>query len=255
MKSTTAKLEKSRRIPPPEKLLDTAGGEDEVSEGNGNGKRGLKGHKLDIKIGAPNIQTVCFEIVGTSPLVVHRFSQKAIDEMLEKMINPPKPGTRVQRKPLDPEGLYNAARFVCHQGGEKWDGFNAAGLRCAMISACRLGRAKMQIAKISIFINADGLDHDQPQFNLIRIYGQRKRFDSIGRLDSGVPNPIYRPMYWPWSAKLRISFDTDQFTVEDIGNLLTRVGMQIGLCEGRPDSKNSAGQGWGLFRVKQEGEK
>jgi len=31
--------------------------------------------------------------------------------------------------------------------------------------------------------------------------------------------------------------------------LLARVGMQVGIGEGRPDSKNSAGMGWGLFEV------
>jgi len=28
-----------------------------------------------------------------------------------------------------------------------------------------------------------------------------------------------------------------------------RVGQQVGICEGRPDSKNSAGMGWGLFTL------
>jgi hypothetical protein len=28
-----------------------------------------------------------------------------------------------------------------------------------------------------------------------------------------------------------------------------RVGIQVGICEGRPDSKNSAGMGWGTFKL------
>jgi hypothetical protein len=46
-----------------------------------------------------------------------------------------------------------------------------------------------------------------------------------------------------------VSFDADQFALGDIGNLLVRVGMQVGIGEGRPDSKKSAGMGWGLFEV------
>jgi ribosomal protein S17 len=42
----------------------------------------------------------------------------------------------------------------------------------------------------------------------------------------------------------------DQFKVQDVANLLSRVGEQVGICEGRPDSKNSAGMGWGTFQVK-----
>jgi hypothetical protein len=41
----------------------------------------------------------------------------------------------------------------------------------------------------------------------------------------------------------------DQFTPEDVANLMARVGMQVGIGEGRPDSKNSAGMGWGLFKI------
>jgi hypothetical protein len=200
--------------------------------------------KLDIKVDAPNMATATFEIIGTSPLVVHRFSAKAKAEMINKMVNPPKPGSKVKRKPLDQEANYNEARYISPEG---WDGFNAAAVRNALISACRLTGVKMTIAKLSIFVHRDGVDKDEPHYNLVRIYGERKRFDAIGRLDSGAPNPVSRPSYFPWRSKLRITFDQDQFTIQDIANLLKRVGMQIGLCEGRHDSKNSAGQGWGCF--------
>lgn len=202
--------------------------------------------KLEIKIGAPNIQTAEFEIIGTTPLVVHRFSAKAKAEMIDKMINPPKRGTRVQRKPLDQEAQYNQARYVSKQG---WDGFNAAAVRNALISACRLGNMKMTIAKLSVFVIADGVDRDEPQYNLVKIIGTRKRLDAVGRLDNGSPNPVSRPMYSPWRCILRIAFDSDQLSVHDVANLLLRVGRQIGLCEGRYDSKNSAGQGWGCFEL------
>jgi hypothetical protein len=32
-------------------------------------------------------------------------------------------------------------------------------------------------------------------------------------------------------------------------NLFNRVGQQVGVGEGRPDSRNSAGMGMGLFNV------
>jgi hypothetical protein len=40
------------------------------------------------------------------------------------------------------------------------------------------------------------------------------------------------------------------FTPEHVAALLQRAGMQVGIGEGRPDSKRSVGQGWGLFTVK-----
>ena len=35
----------------------------------------------------------------------------------------------------------------------------------------------------------------------------------------------------------------------DVTNLMQRVGMQVGIGEGRPDSRDSAGLGWGTFRL------
>jgi hypothetical protein len=49
-----------------------------------------------------------------------------------------------------------------------------------------------------------------------------------------------------------VVYDADQFTLEDVSNLLARAGMQVGIGEGRPDSKMSAGMGWGTFRIAAE---
>ena len=56
-------------------------------------------------------------------------------------------------------------------------------------------------------------------------------------------------MWEKWGAVLRVRFDADAFSVADIANLIARAGTQVGVCEGRPDSKDSAGMGWGLFAI------
>jgi hypothetical protein len=38
----------------------------------------------------------------------------------------------------------------------------------------------------------------------------------------------------------------------DIVNLLARMGEQVGIGEGRADSRNSAGLGFGAFKVETE---
>ena len=69
---------------------------------------------------------------------------------------------------------------------------------------------------------------------------------------STTPTSTVRAAFHEWKCKLRIRFDADQFTKEDIANLLARVGLQVGIGEGRPDSKKSAGMGWGLFELTNE---
>jgi len=56
-------------------------------------------------------------------------------------------------------------------------------------------------------------------------------------------------MYKKWAAKLRVKYDQDQFSTQDIFNLISRVGAQVGIGAGRPDSKASAGMGFGTFEI------
>jgi hypothetical protein len=56
-------------------------------------------------------------------------------------------------------------------------------------------------------------------------------------------------LYREWSATLRIRYDAGMLTDSDVVNLLARVGLQVGIGEGRPDSKQSAGLGFGLFEL------
>lgn len=66
---------------------------------------------------------------------------------------------------------------------------------------------------------------------------------------TGVVDLRSRPMWREWSARVVVRFDTDQFTPADVANLLVRAGAQVGIGEGRPDSRQSAGLGFGLFTL------
>jgi len=193
-----------------------------------------------------NRQGAQFKIIGTAPLVVHRFSAKAKAAMLAKMVAGSTAKKGKAREALDIKEVYNQARYISKEG---WDGFNASAIRCALISACRLVGFKMTIAKMSIFVEPDGYDATEPQIPLIKINGTPRMLETVGRVETGQAYVIVRPCYDKWSAMLKIQFDADQFTITDVTNLLSRVGVQVGICEGRPDSKNSAGMGWGTFVI------
>ncbi len=59
-----------------------------------------------------------------------------------------------------------------------------------------------------------------------------------------------RPRFDKWSADLKIRFDADHISANDVVNLLARAGAQVGICEGRPGAPNSYGIGFGTFLVK-----
>jgi len=123
-----------------------------------------------------------------------------------------------------------------------------------MISACRLVGFKMTMAKLSVFVEAEGRDKTEPEYGLIRILGKPRQLESIARVETGQAYVTIRACYDDWKAKIQIRFDGDQFTLADISNLLARVGSQVGIGEGRPDSKNSCGMGWGTFVIINEQE-
>jgi hypothetical protein len=58
-------------------------------------------------------------------------------------------------------------------------------------------------------------------------------------------------MWREWSAVIRIRYDSDQFKAQDVLNLIMRAGLQVGVGEGRPDSKDSAGLDMGLWNVEE----
>ena len=199
-----------------------------------------------VQIKAPNIQEATFNIVGTAPLVVHRFSAKTLREMKQKMEMGKAASSRKNREAKLTDDTYEESRYISKEG---WDGFNAASIRAAMVSACRLVGFKMTLAKMSVFVVAEGWDKKEPQIPLVRIIGKPTKQEDMARVQTGQPYVCVRAAYHDWRAKIRIRFDGDQFTLEDVANLLSRVGQQVGIGEGRPDSKNSTGMGWGTFQI------
>lgn len=205
-----------------------------------------------VSIKPPNFETAAFHIHGIAPLVIHRFSAKTKAQMKEKMETGKPSSSKKNREAKSTDDLYEEARY---RNADGWDGFHAGSIRAAMISACRLVGFKMTLAKLSVFVEADGVDALEPQIPLIRIYGDPVKQEDMARVETGQPYVTVRAAYHQWSAIVRIRFDADQFTVADVTNLMARVGLQVGIGEGRPDSKNSAGMGWGMFAIEEAKEK
>jgi len=200
----------------------------------------------NVTIRPPNFGTATFNITGIAPLVIHRFSAKTKNQMKEKMETGKAASSKKNREAKNTDDTYNEARYISKDG---WDGFHAGAIRNALISACRLVGFKMTLAKLSVFVEADGWDAVEPQIPLIRIYGKPVKQEDMARVETGQPYVTVRAAYHGWKAKVRIRWDNDQFTLGDVSSLLSRVGLQVGIGEGRPDSKNSAGMGWGLFTL------
>ena len=198
-------------------------------------------------IAPANMRMISLAIKGNAPLVQHKFSEKSRKQMLDAQTSGSagKNKSKASRAARDIQQEYEDAQ---HRSTEGWIGIPAPAFRSAMISACRVAGFQMTKAKLSVFVLPDGFGEDGTP--LVRITkGEPELHQASVRLESGVASIAIRPMWREWEAIVNIRFDGDQFKPEDVFNLLQRAGMQVGVGEGRPDSKKSHGMGWGTFNV------
>jgi hypothetical protein len=215
-------------------------------------KEEMKEKSQQVTIAAPKFQIAEFIIRGNAPYVQNKFGAKARQKMKDQQEKGSTGKKGAKREPKDFQALYLEAT---HKATEDWYGIPAPAFRNAMISACRVCGFQMTKAKLSFFALADGFDADDGT-PLVRISKGAPHYSEMAvRNETGVADIRPRPMWdLGWEAVLRIRFDADMFTVTDIANLVMRAGLQVGVGEGRPDSKKSAGLDWGTFDIINEQE-
>jgi hypothetical protein len=199
-----------------------------------------------VAISPPDFRHLAINIRGTAPLVINRFSAKAMEMMRQTQEAGSTARSRKTREAKDFDELYKSAKHVSDDG---WEGIHAASFRNAAISACRACGFKMTHAKLAFSVMQDGFDRVDGA-PLVRLSeGMAEQWVAPTRNATGVVDLRCRPMYREWAAVLRIRYDAGMLTDADVVNLIARVGLQVGIGEGRPDSKNSAGLGFGLFEI------
>lgn len=213
--------------------------------GGGRGGRAAKSDGGPITIEPPNFLVVTVKIVGTSPYVQHAFPAKARAEMRAKQEAGSTARKGKVRQARDFEDDYHQAM---HRSTEGWIGIPASSIRNACIESCRMVGYQMTRARMSVFVLHHGIDEGSGE-PLVKIEGTPEPVEHAVRNETGVADIRVRPMWRQWGATFTLQYDGDQFTREDVVNLVQRAGMQCGIGEGRPFSKRSNGMGWGCFRL------
>lgn len=204
-------------------------------------------------ISPANIVSTTIKIRGVSPLVQNKFSKKAREKMMADMAT--KASDKKAKSARPPRDYDEDFKQCQHVAVADWHGIPCAAFRAAMVDACRTVGLVMVKAKMSLFIMPDGFDRDDGT-PLVRILSDTppERLESLVRNDNGGADVRIRAMWRKWSANVSIEFDADMISPTSVVNLLDRAGRQVGIGEGRNFSKNSVGQGWGVFTVETESE-
>lgn len=203
----------------------------------------------DIEIKRIGRQEAHIHIVGTAPLVVHKFGEKARGIMRDAQGGRKKP--KVIR---DPEADFQGVRHRIGDG-EGWDGFPAAGLKGAVVGGARFFNDKklnMTLLKQSILIVGEGDDQLVPIYAADdKLYGadvEPVMREDMVRNATGVADFRYRPQYEPWQMTLSVIYVPSLMTIETVVALVDAGGF-VGIGEGRPGSRVSQTGTWGTFQV------
>lgn len=181
-----------------------------------------------IEIKPPNLKTLVIDIYGTSPLICHKWSEKAKKEMLDKQMKKAKVG----RKAKDPEADYRDSLYELSDGSGY--GFPAVAFKCAAVRAASNLDITMVQARQMFHVIADNND-------LVRIDGVPSMREDMVRLNGKTADIRYRGEFKKWSAKIQVRFNADVISDEQVCNLFNLAGFSVGIGEWRPEKNGVFG--------------
>lgn len=185
--------------------------------------------------------TFTVPVVGTAPLIVNRWSEKARQMMLDKQ----QTSARAKKAPKSPEDLYEASRYRLPDGR---DGFPATAFKAAIVHAGRLFDGITQVAlKQTVLVLGDGMDERGDSLVAIE-YGSIRMREDTPRNANGVADLRYRAQYDNWKATFKVRTIVGQFDEGSILALADAAGVG-GIGEWRPTSPKSATGSYGTFEV------
>lgn len=187
--------------------------------------------KKSTAIQLPQMQIQHMEITleGDSPLICHRWSEKAKKEILDKQMKKAKQAKEAK----DPERDFRESLYEHPEGGY---GFPVVAFKAAAVDACSYVDGITKVA-------ARGAFHVQEE--LARLDGEPSMREDMVRVGMGTADIRYRGEFKKWSTKLLIRFNSAVLSAEQIVNLFNIAGFAVGVGEWRPQKNGS----YGMFHV------
>jgi len=186
-----------------------------------------------VKISPIQRETVIIPIRGITPLIVHNFSAKSRQMMLDAM-----QGKKAPAVAKNPDAEYGDAFYRIDQ---KRSGFPAIGFKSAIVSAARFYGKDVKMTELRQFIFVRGIMSPEHQLPLVEVIGEPEMREDTVRVGMGKADLRYRPMYRDWSANLEIQFVSSLLSLDSLASLIEAAGMGVGIGEWRPEKKGEFG--------------
>ncbi|WP_022727205.1 hypothetical protein [Fodinicurvata sediminis] len=183
-------------------------------------------------------------LVGTAPLIVHAFPEKARRQMLDKQMKLSRGG----REARDPYAEVEACRYRLPDGR---DGFPAVGFKSAAVTACTsLGdvtkiAARQAFRVIGLPMNAPGtLDGSLVRTALVPLFAPEPTIrEDVVRLagPSRSAEMRYRPEYPAWGVVLQLVLNPRVISISQAATMFQAAGHGVGVGDYRPERDGDAG--------------
>lgn len=193
------------------------------------------------------LETVEIPLIGTSPLIVHAWSEKALRAMADKQQKKATKGREAKNPRADFIGsLYPMTQLPDDPSDEDLAaarfGFPAVAFKSAAVDACTSIAGVTKVAARQAF-HVIG--------EMVEIAGPAPAMrEDVCRVGMGVADLRYRGQFDPWGVKLRVQINASVISAEQVVNMFNIAGFAVGIGEWRP----SRDGGYGRFRVAAAGE-
>lgn len=181
------------------------------------------------------IETIKVTLIGDTPLIVHRWSEKAKKQMLDKQMKKASPGKEAK----NPEQDFKDSLYVLPDGGY---GFPIIGFKAAAVTACTSIGGMTKVAARQAF-HVDGeyarIEGDEPTMR-----------EDMVKIAMGTADIRYRGEFKNWWTQIEVRFNANVMSGEQILNLLQTAGFAVGVGEWRPERDGQ----YGRFHVASEAE-
>lgn len=202
----------------------------------------------NIAIPAINIQTAIIRVVGDSPLIMHKWSEKAKKEILDKQMKKAKTKGHDAKDPVrdfidsmywlegEPEEKTEAGFEAAIQNGARF-GFPSVAFKASAVAAgFRAGVTKNMVSMNAAF-HIDG--------EFVEIKGIPEMREDMVRVGMGVADIRYRGEFKEWSAEFAVRYNASAISLEQLVNLFNLGGFACGVGEWRAEK----GGTYGMYHI------
>ena len=190
---------------------------------------------ITINVNRPNLLVSQFKVKGISPLISHKWSEKAKKEMLDKQMKK----AQTTRQAKNPQAEFESSLYLLSNGKHPKGpyGFPAVAFKAAAV------RAAKQLDGMNM-TDARGLFYIEPDDGeLVQIHTPEppEMREDMVRLNGKSADIRYRGSFVNWSVTLNVRYNADVVSQEQLLNLFELAGFSCGVGEWRMEKGGTFG--------------